>query len=297
MRRCFVIFSFVIFSFVVMLCPDLAAASTRSPDVPLWKRLLSVLTPAPAAKSSHHDKARRSAAVAAPNSQVPLPVPAPAARQVHHDEAPPSTSGTPLNSPEPPPALAAWPVHDDQAPPSASEMEQNSPVPLPAPAPAARQLHYNEARPPTSDRALNSLGPPSASALAPWPVQSDQARPPASDTEPNSPEPPLGPPIHSLQKSTAANSDCNTGRRIVSAYYWAGQRTASGEPFNPNGLTAAHRTLPFGTRLNVTNPKTGQSVMVVVNDRGPFVSGVSLDLSLGAARAIGMKGVGAVCIW
>jgi len=128
-------------------------------------------------------------------------------------------------------------------------------------------------------------------------VQSDQARPPASDTEPNSPEPPLGPPIHSLQKSTAANSDCNTGRRIVSAYYWAGQRTASGEPFNPNGLTAAHRTLPFGTRLNVTNPKTGQSVMVVVNDRGPFVSGVSLDLSLGAARAIGMKGVGAVCIW
>jgi rare lipoprotein A len=48
--------------------------------------------------------------------------------------------------------------------------------------------------------------------------------------------------------------------------------------------------------LTVTNPRTGQSVVVVVNDRGPFISGVSLDLSLGAARAIGMRGVGAVCI-
>src|SRR5215471_4075952 len=269
MRRCFVIFSFVIFSFVMMLCPGLAAASTRSPDVPLWKKVLSMLTPAPAAKPSHHDKARPSTAAAAPNSRVP-----------------PSA-----------PALAARPAHDDQALPSVPEMAQDSPVPLPPPAPAARQLHRNEARPLTSDTALNSLGPPSAPALAPWPAQGDQARPPASDTALNSPEPPSGPPIHSFQKSTAANSGCSTGRRIVSAYYWAGQRTASGEPFNPNGLTAAHRTLPFGTRLNVTNPKTGQSVAVVVNDRGPYVSGVSLDLSLGAARAIGMKGVGSVCIW
>jgi rare lipoprotein A len=62
-------------------------------------------------------------------------------------------------------------------------------------------------------------------------------------------------------------------------------------------MTAAHRTLPFGTSLTVTNPRTGKSVTVVVNDRGPFISGVSLDLSLGAAQAIGMHGTGAVCIW
>jgi rare lipoprotein A len=69
----------------------------------------------------------------------------------------------------------------------------------------------------------------------------------------------------------------------------AGNRTASGEIFNPNGLTAAHRTLPFGTCLRVGNPKTGRSVAVRVNDRGPFTKGVSLDLSHGAARAIGMR--------
>jgi rare lipoprotein A len=69
----------------------------------------------------------------------------------------------------------------------------------------------------------------------------------------------------------------------------AGNRTASGEMFNPNGLTAAHRSLPFGTCLRVSNPKTSRSVSVRVNDRGPFTNGVSLDLSHGATRAIGMR--------
>lgn len=69
----------------------------------------------------------------------------------------------------------------------------------------------------------------------------------------------------------------------------AGNRTASGEKFNPNGLTAAHRSLPFGTCLRVRNPQTGRSVAVRVNDRGPFTKGISLDLSYGAARAIGMR--------
>jgi rare lipoprotein A len=73
-----------------------------------------------------------------------------------------------------------------------------------------------------------------------------------------------------------------------------GRKTASGQIFNPNGMTAAHRSLPFGTCLQVSNPKTGKSVRVTVNDRGPFTSGVSLDLSLGAARAIGMRSTQAV---
>lgn len=76
----------------------------------------------------------------------------------------------------------------------------------------------------------------------------------------------------------------------------AGNRTASGEMFNPNGLTAAHRSLPFGTCLRVGNPKTGQSVSVRVNDRGPFTKGVSLDLSYGAARAIGMHSTQSVSL-
>jgi rare lipoprotein A len=64
-----------------------------------------------------------------------------------------------------------------------------------------------------------------------------------------------------------------------------GHRAASAEMFNPNGLTAAHKSLPFGTCLVVGNPKTGKTVAVRVNDRGPFVSGLTLDLSSGAARA------------
>lgn len=68
----------------------------------------------------------------------------------------------------------------------------------------------------------------------------------------------------------------------------AGNRTASGERFNPNALTAAHRTLPLGTRVRVTNVANGRSVIVRVNDRGPFVRSRLIDVSLGAAREIEM---------
>ena len=68
-----------------------------------------------------------------------------------------------------------------------------------------------------------------------------------------------------------------------------GHRTASGETFNPGGRTAAHKSLAFGTCLVIGNPKTGRKVAVRVNDRGPFTPGVMLDLSSGAAEAIGMR--------
>ena len=58
--------------------------------------------------------------------------------------------------------------------------------------------------------------------------------------------------------------------------------------FNPNGLTAAHRTLPFGTKVRVTNTRTGKSVVVRINDRGPFIRGRVIDLSLGAAKLVEM---------
>ena len=72
-----------------------------------------------------------------------------------------------------------------------------------------------------------------------------------------------------------------------------GRKTASGEVFNQNALTAAHRTLPFGTKLRVTCTTTGRSTIVKVNDRGPYHGNRILDLSVGAAKAIGMieKGV------
>ena len=67
-----------------------------------------------------------------------------------------------------------------------------------------------------------------------------------------------------------------------------GKRTASGEVFSQHKLTAAHRTLPFGTRVKVTNPETKKSVIVTINDRGPFNRGHVIDLSKAAAKRIGL---------
>lgn len=88
-----------------------------------------------------------------------------------------------------------------------------------------------------------------------------------------------------------------TSKGMASYYsYEGGNRTATGERFNPQGFTAAHRSLPFGTRVRVTNTGNGRSVVVRINDRGPFIRGRVIDLSLGAARELGMisSGVAAV---
>src|SRR3981081_1538355 len=78
----------------------------------------------------------------------------------------------------------------------------------------------------------------------------------------------------------------------MASYYGneSGSRTASGQRFSQNAMTCAHRSLPFGTKLRVTHG--GRSVVVTVNDRGPFVRGRVLDLSTGAARAVGLTGAG-----
>lgn len=81
----------------------------------------------------------------------------------------------------------------------------------------------------------------------------------------------------------------------MASYYGrelAGARTASGQRFDPAGFTAAHRTLPFGTRVQVTNPATGDSVVVTINDRGPFHGNRVIDLSEAAARRIGIARTG-----
>ena len=78
----------------------------------------------------------------------------------------------------------------------------------------------------------------------------------------------------------------------IASYYWQPQRLASGGWFNPNAMTAAHKTLPFGTRVKVTNLNNGRSVVVRINDRGPYIAGRVIDLSRAAASAVGMTGSG-----
>jgi rare lipoprotein A len=97
--------------------------------------------------------------------------------------------------------------------------------------------------------------------------------------------------------SRATTTPPAPGTRVVGFASWYGQRhqghaTASGEAFDMTKLTAAHRTMPFGTRLRVTNVENGRSVVVRVNDRGPWVNDRVLDVSLAAARALGMTGDG-----
>jgi rare lipoprotein A len=71
----------------------------------------------------------------------------------------------------------------------------------------------------------------------------------------------------------------------------SGSGTASGQKLNPQALTAAHRTLPFGTKVRVTNKQNGRSVVVTINDRGPFIKGRIIDLTPAGAKALGFSGL------
>jgi rare lipoprotein A len=110
---------------------------------------------------------------------------------------------------------------------------------------------------------------------------------------------------HHAQKAKSNWQDANasigssSGRSFsgMASFYGneSGSKTASGQRFNQNAMTAAHRSLPFGTKLRVTHG--GRSVIVTINDRGPFIKGRVLDLSTGAASAVGLtraKGVGRI---
>jgi rare lipoprotein A len=121
-----------------------------------------------------------------------------------------------------------------------------------------------------------------ALAMAPAPGAVDMI-----DIEPAPPAPPEQAPFGS-----------GSGRALgsgVASYYadmFNGRRTASGETFSNAALTAAHRTLPFGSRVKVTNPRTGASVVVRINDRGPFARGRTIDLSRAAAEQVGIVRAG-----
>lgn len=98
--------------------------------------------------------------------------------------------------------------------------------------------------------------------------------------------------VTSIEPETTATRTLGSG---VASYYadrFNGQRTANGERFSNAELTAAHRTLPFGSRVRVTNPRNGASVIVRINDRGPFTRGRTIDLSRAAAEQVGIVRAG-----
>jgi rare lipoprotein A len=96
---------------------------------------------------------------------------------------------------------------------------------------------------------------------------------------------PFAPPTNAGEKKDIASQG-------LASFYTEGTQTASGEKFDTHDLTAAHPTLPFGTKLRVTNVASGRSVTVRVNDRGPYVPGRTVDVSYAAADALGMVGAG-----
>jgi rare lipoprotein A len=244
----------IILSLAVAQYPGLAAASTRAPEVPFWKRLLSVFTPntVPAARPVFRESVHR--------------------EPMHRERLRSTKTAAPVNSPEP-----------MTVPPTPASLAAASPAVTPqitAPQTTTPQAVLPQA-------AVPSVTTPPA--VAPGSEMTVAALPAPAAVLPDAPVP--------VREHRTKSGCSNGGQRVVSAYYWEGRHTASGQPFNPHGMTAAHRTLPFGTHLTVTNPRNGQSVNVVINDRGPVVSGVSLDLSLGAAQAIGLHGTGSVCIF
>ncbi|GBE43130.1 MAG TPA: septal ring lytic transglycosylase RlpA family protein [Rhizobiales bacterium] len=89
--------------------------------------------------------------------------------------------------------------------------------------------------------------------------------------------------------ASAVQANTQTG---IASWYKMGKVTANGEAYNPDGLTAAHRTLPFGTIVEVKNLGNGRTVRLRINDRGPFIGGRIIDVSRGGARRLGLMGSG-----
>ncbi|WP_243719526.1 septal ring lytic transglycosylase RlpA family protein [Actinomadura sp. KC06] len=95
-------------------------------------------------------------------------------------------------------------------------------------------------------------------------------------------------PVKKKQYKVVRSGSCKA------SYYWEGQMTASGEAFDPSELTAAHKTLPMGSKVRVTNKNNDRSVIVRINDRGPYAGGRCLDLSKAAMKKVGGTGAGVI---
>ncbi|MFC3503592.1 septal ring lytic transglycosylase RlpA family protein [Micromonospora krabiensis] len=154
----------------------------------------------------------------------------------------------------------------------------------------------------TPTTAMSTAAPTSPAAS---PSASASATPSASASPTNSRSPQVASrgktrtaapkPSATTKRSTPAATVVDSGS-CGASFYSDGQLTANGENFNPDALTAAHKTLPFNTKVRVTNPANGKSVTVRINDRGPFIDGRCLDLSRAAFATIASLDVGATTV-
>ncbi|WNM41833.1 septal ring lytic transglycosylase RlpA family protein [Micromonospora halotolerans] len=161
----------------------------------------------------------------------------------------------------------------------------------PAATPAAVEalpstLAPSSASPSASPSVSPSLTPSPKATPSPTATRTQAAS--RSKTRTASPKP-------TAKKTTAAAKVVDSGS-CGASFYDEGQMTANGETFNPDALTAAHKTLPFNTKVRVTNPANGKSVVVRINDRGPFVAGRCLDLSRAAFAAIASTDLGELTV-
>lgn len=140
--------------------------------------------------------------------------------------------------------------------------------------------------PPASEEAAVPTSPPKRSS----PSRASRGEPDSAARS--------APSVSPTPRPSRSASSPSTGDRVTSrgscqaSFYDQGKRTANGERFDPEALTAAHKSLPFDTRVRVTNPDNGKSVVVRINDRGPYVDGRCLDLSRAAFRAIASLSAG-----
>lgn len=152
--------------------------------------------------------------------------------------------------------------------------------------------------PERANRADRPSSSPSATAS---PSASPTKSPPASPrAEPSKTVPPPAPvPRKPAPRSASPTPEPTADPSAPScgaSYYDTGETTANGEPFDPNGLTAAHKTFAFNTKVRVTNTANGKSVVVRINDRGPFVDGRCLDLARGAFERIASLSSGVITV-
>ncbi|SEG70858.1 rare lipoprotein A [Thermomonospora echinospora] len=159
----------------------------------------------------------------------------------------------------------------------------------------------------TEETGRAAAAPPATPATS-RPLAKDPTKDPAKDPAPRRPAATAEPsktreaePRESREPAAAQDSKPRKPKyRVVdtgacqASYYWEPQPTASGERFDPDALTAAHKTLPMHSKVKVTNKNNGKSVVVRINDRGPYVGGRCLDLSKAAMASVGGTGSGVI---
>ena len=199
-------------------------------------------------------------------------------------------------------SATAWAMLDsDDSPKPAAALTPPSPATKP-PAPATTPAGTTRSTPTTSPGRRNAATLPKATTPSHSPTASAERLSPTDDPSPSGRNISSGTRTPSADQDAASRPTTSKPKkpklRVISSgtcgasYYGEPQMTASGERFNPNAMTAAHKTLPLGSKVRVTNPRTGESVTVRINDRGPYIGGRCLDLSTAAFAAIGNTSAG-----